>query len=67
MTWNDIIIRAVKRSGLTMHAVSIRAKVPYPRVHRIMNGGGLTLRSAEAIARAVGLELREVKRSKRKG
>ncbi|MBE7507979.1 MAG: hypothetical protein HS101_17075 [Planctomycetia bacterium] len=61
MTWTETIRRAVERSGLSMNAVAKLAEVPYPRVHRLMSGDGLTLRVAEKIGRAVGLELRPAK------
>lgn len=49
-----------------MNAVATLAQVPYPRVHRLMHGDGVTLRVAEKIGRAVGLELRPAKGRVRK-
>lgn len=65
-TWADIIRRAVNESGLTLMDVSRASGVAYPRVHVFVRGGrGIMIDNAERIARAVGLELRATKRTKK--
>ncbi len=64
MIWADTIRRAVRqavKSGESGKAFAKRAGVPQPRLVVFLNGGDMTLRNAEKIGRAVGLELRRRK------
>ncbi|MFH1419292.1 MAG: hypothetical protein ABII12_13535 [Planctomycetota bacterium] len=59
--WNDRIRRAVRDSGLSLYRVAADSGLSVGPVQRFMQGAhGLTVDSAERIARVVGLELRAV-------
>ncbi len=65
-SWNDVIRRAVKASGLSLYRVAKDTELSVGPVQRFMAGDhGLTVTSAERICALVGLELRPVKRRKR--
>jgi hypothetical protein len=67
LSWNEILRRAVKASGLSLYRVSKDTGIAVSPIQVFMAGGGLTLSSAEKIGRLVGVELRRVPRKKRKG
>jgi plasmid maintenance system antidote protein VapI len=53
------LLDAARKSGLTIAELARQAELPYSAVHGFVKSGRLiTLRSAAAIARALGLELK---------
>lgn len=63
LSWNDVVRRAVKASGLSLYRVAKDSGVNVAPLQRFMVGQhGLTLDSAERIGRLIGLEIRPVKR-----
>ncbi len=59
---------AIERSGLTRKQIADRTGVSYSAVHGFVAGTrDMTLQSASKIAEVVGLDLRPVRRGKRKG
>ena len=63
-----IIRQAIAERGLSMLAVAKRSGLHYASVHGFVSGyRDLTLQSATKMCRALGLELRPVRRGKRKG
>ena len=62
------LLDAAKRSGLSMAELCRKSKVPYSAIHGfLVNNRRISLRSAAKLARALGLELRPVRRKKKKG
>ncbi len=58
---------AAKRSGMSMKALSDESGVVYSAVHGfLVNDRRISLRNAAKLAKTLGLELRPVKRGKRK-
>lgn len=57
---------AARASGLSIKAMSDRARIPYAAMHRFVTNdeGGITLKTAAKLARLLGLELRRVQKSK---
>jgi len=54
-----VLLEAARKSGLTMAELARRAELPYSAVHGFVKSGRLiTLRTAAAIARVLGLELK---------
>jgi hypothetical protein len=64
VTWADTLRQAVRGNGESVKAIATRAGVPQPRLAVFMNGGDMTLRNAEKVGRAVGLELKLTRRRK---
>ncbi len=65
--WAERIRAAVRAADLSMLALSREAGVPYSVVHDFITGkGNVNLRNAERICRVVGLDLRPVRRGKRR-
>jgi len=64
-----LIRDAIKRSGLSLLAISKRAAVPYSRVHEFVNDEGrdITMATGSKLCRALGLALRPTRRGKTKG
>jgi plasmid maintenance system antidote protein VapI len=61
-TLADVLRKAVANSGQTVAAVSRRADIPQPVLHRFMHGErDLTLRTADRLAVYFDLELRRRK------
>lgn len=59
---------AFERSGLSIKALSRRAGIPYASAHGfVKNGRNLSLETVEKLCATLGLELRPVRRGKRKG
>ncbi len=57
-----------RRSGLNMLTLSKRASLGYAIVHGFLTGDRvISIRSAAKLAAVLGLELRPVRRGKRKG
>jgi hypothetical protein len=66
-TWSQLIRDTFEATGRTMQSVSEESGVGYGRVHNFLKSGrGLKLDNAEKIAKALALELRPVKETKRK-
>jgi plasmid maintenance system antidote protein VapI len=60
--------RAIRASGLSAFRIATDANVDRAIMSRFVSGGrGITLNTAGRIARYLGLELRQVRKPKRKG
>ena len=58
---------AARKSGLSMYALSKQSGVRYSAMHGFLTGDRrISLRSAAQLAAVLGLELRPVRRKKRK-
>ncbi len=67
VSWNDVIRRAVKASGLSLYRIAKDTELSVGPVQRFMAGDhGLTVSSAEKIGRLVGLELTPVQAKKKR-
>jgi len=67
-SWNDQIRRAIRDSGLSLYAVARDSGCDVAPIQRFMaEKHGMTVVTLEKIAPVVGLQLRAVRRSKRKG
>ena len=64
MTTIDQQLRAaVRRCGLSIRQISLRADIPYAAVHRfVVNDRGVTLKTAAKLATLLGLELCPIRR-----
>lgn len=68
LTWNGMIRRVIKASGLSLYAVARDSGINVAPIQRFMAGEhGMTIDTAERVGRVIGLELRAVKRDKAKG
>ena len=64
----DTMRRAFERSGLSIKALAVRARIPYASAHGfVKNGRNLSLETVAKVCETLGLELRSVQRGKRKG
>ena len=62
------LIEAVERSGLTRKQIADETGLSYSMIHGLADGTrDVRLDSASRIANVLGLELRSVRRGKRKG
>lgn len=63
-TITSVLRKAACADGRSIFALARDAGIPYPALHRFMRGdktgakGGLTLMTADKLARVLGLELR---------
>ena len=63
----DRLRQAAIDSGLSMKQLAVRSGLFYQSVHGFLRTGrGLSLQSAEKLCKVLGLELRPVRRGKRK-
>ena len=66
-TVEQTLRRAARESGLSMRRLTIRAGLRYQTVHGFCtHSQGITLASASKLCEVLGLELRPVRRGKRK-
>lgn len=56
-TWADILRSAVRESGKTQYRLAAEAKLGETQLARFLGGAGLTLASAERLAKVLGLRL----------
>src|SRR5262245_49594203 len=56
-TIEETLRQAILRSGWSVNSVAKRAGVPQPAVHVFVHGGGLNIRTADKLARVLGLRL----------
>jgi plasmid maintenance system antidote protein VapI len=67
MAWAFRLRRAIKDSGLSLYAVARDAHLGYAAVHGFYHGTrGLTLDSAERIARLLGYDMLPVQSARRR-
>ena len=60
--WEAIFRLAIKRSGMSLIELSKRTDVDKSQLYRFMHGQrGLSIKTAERVARQVGLELKSQK------
>ena len=63
----NMIRAAFRESGMSIKTLSVKAQVPYATVHGFVSGvRDVALSSASKMAETLGLELRPVRRGKRK-
>ena len=63
----DLIRETFRKSGLSVNQLALQSKVPYATVHGVVAGTrDPALSTVDKLCRVLGLELRAVRRGKRK-